>query len=142
IGNRAQPIIRDPQIIKEADYVVMESTYGNRSHEGEGDYTEGLAQIISETFSKGGNVIMPSFAVGRTQELLYFMREIKERRLVPSFPDFPVYVDSPLATEAIRIFMGDLTGYIDEQAESIVNSGRLMLAFDGLRVTKTTDESK
>ena len=77
LGNVDQPIIRDPQTIDEADYVVMESTYGDRLHEPPESYTEALAQIIDETFEQGGNVIIPSFAVGRTQELLYFMLEMK-----------------------------------------------------------------
>lgn len=84
IGNVEQPIIRDPQFLSQADYVVMESTYGDRNHQGTGNYTEELAAILDETFAAGGNVVIPSFAVGRTQELLYFMREIKERELVRS----------------------------------------------------------
>ncbi len=76
-----------------------------------------LAEIIDETLAKGGNVVIPSFAVGRTQELLYFIREIKDKGLVTSVnPDFPVYVDSPLANEATTIFCGDLRGYLDEDA--------------------------
>ena len=75
IGNVEQPIIRDPQFLSQADYVVMESTYGDRNHQGTGNYTEELAAILDETFAAGGNVVIPSFAVGRTQELLYFMRE-------------------------------------------------------------------
>jgi len=113
IGNIGQPIIRDPQYIKDADYVVMESTYGDRDHEHAGDYVEDLAALIDETMGHGGNVIIPSFAVGRTQELLYFIREIKERKLVKSVPNFPVYVDSPLAGLATKIFDGDLRGYAD-----------------------------
>ena len=89
IGNIQQPIIRDPAYLCEADYVITESTYGDREHrEGEGEYTEDLAKILDGTFAKGGNVIIPAFAVGRTQELLYFIREIKERGLVTSVPDF------------------------------------------------------
>ncbi|MFR4757908.1 MAG: hypothetical protein ACLT9P_07220 [Evtepia gabavorous] len=75
-----------------------------------------LAKIIDDTFAKGGNVIIPSFAVGRTQELLYFMREMKKEGLVKSNPDFTVCVDSPLANEATKIFSGDLRGYLDEEA--------------------------
>ncbi|MEG1594646.1 MAG: MBL fold metallo-hydrolase, partial [Oscillibacter sp.] len=105
-----QPIIRNPQPITQADYVVTESTYGDRNHEAPEDYTEALAAIIDETFRKGGNVVIPSFAVGRTQELLYFMREMKERGLVKFAPHFTVCVDSPLAGEATKIFSGDLHG--------------------------------
>ena len=122
--------------------MVMESTYGNRNHEGEGEYTEDLAAIMDETFQKGGNVIIPAFAVGRTQELLYFIREIKERGLVKSLPDFPVYVDSPLARQATTIFSGDLSGYIDEEARVLVRDGVSMLTFDNLILTETVEESK
>ena len=87
IGNVDQPIIRDPQLLKKADYVVMESTYGDRNHTEVWSYTDELAEIIDETLGKGGNVVIPSFAVGRTQELLYFIREIKDQGLVKSVPD-------------------------------------------------------
>ena len=97
LGNVDQPIIRDPSHFGGADYVVMESTYGNRNHTEVWSYTEDLAKIIDDTMAKGGNVVIPAFAVGRTQELLYFIREIKDKQLVKSNPDFPVYIDSPLA---------------------------------------------
>ena len=89
IGNVAHPIIRDPTYLKSADYVVMETTYGDREHEPEHAYTEELAKIIDETLGRGGNVVIPAFAVGRTQELLYYIREIKEKKMVRSVPDFP-----------------------------------------------------
>lgn len=142
IGNVNQPIVRDPQHVSEADFVVMESTYGDREHEPVESYTESLAAIMDETFARGGNVIIPSFAVGRTQELLYFIREIKERGLVRSNPGFPVYVDSPLANEATRIYSGDLHGFMDTHAENIVARGGAMFRFEGLKLSQTTDESK
>ena len=143
IGNSQQPIIRDPSYLCEADYVVTESTYGDREHDaGEGQYTEDLARILDSTFAKGGNVVIPAFAVGRTQELLYFIREIKQRGLVTSVPDFPVYVDSPLAKAATTIFSGDLTGYIDEEAMALVENGVKMLTFPDLRLCESTEESR
>lgn len=142
IGNIGQPIIRDPQYIKEADYVVMESTYGDRDHEHSGDYVEDLAVLIDETLGNGGNVIIPSFAVGRTQEVLYFIREIKERKLVKSVPDFPVYVDSPLAGLATKIYSGDLRGYADEETVKIIREGYNPTEFEGLNITESTDESR
>ena len=141
LGNVDQPIIRDPQYIGEADYVVMESTYGDRLHEPPESYTQALAQIIDETFEKGGNVIIPSFAVGRTQELLYFMREMKEEGMVKSHPDFRVCVDSPLANEATRIYSGNLHGYLDEEAIEALKGGALF-QFPGLTLTETSEESK
>ncbi len=142
IGNVDQPIIRDPHLLSEADYVVMESTYGDRDHEPPESYTEALADIIDETFARGGNVIIPAFAVGRTQELLYFMREMKERGLVKSAPDFAVCVDSPLAREATRIFSGDLHGYLDEEAIAVLQGGQNLFTFPGLRLVESSEESK
>ena len=142
IGNVDQPIIRDPQYFSEADYVVMESTYGDRNHTEVWSYTDELAQIIDETLGKGGNVVIPSFAVGRTQELLYFIREIKDNDLVKSVKDFPVYVDSPLAKAATTIFCGDLRGYLDDEARELVKDGTAMFSFPGLHLTESTDESK
>ena len=137
-----QPIIRDPTYLTGADYVVMESTYGDRNHTEVWSYTDDLAKIIDETIAKGGNVVIPSFAVGRTQELLYFIREIKDKGMVKSDPDFPVYIDSPLAKKATTIFTGDLRGYLDEAALELVQDGTHMFNFTNLRMTETSEESK
>ena len=142
IGNVDQPIIRDPQLLKKADYVVMESTYGDRNHTEVWSYTDELAQIIDETLGKGGNVVIPSFAVGRTQELLYFIREIKDQKLVKSTPNFPVYIDSPLAKAATTVFCGDLHGYLDEQALDLVKDGTHMFTFPNLNLVESSEESK
>ena len=142
IGNVDQPIIRDPQFFHQADFVVMESTYGNRNHTEVWSYTDELAQIIDETLGNGGNVVIPSFAVGRTQELLYFIRQIKDESLVKSVPNFNVYVDSPLSKAATTIFCGDLRGYLDEDALALVKDGTHMFSFPGLHLTETVDESK
>ena len=105
VGNLNQPIIKDPAYVQEADYVVIESTYGDRTHGDDvPDYVGEFTRILRETFAKGGNVVIPSFAVGRTQEILYFIREIKEKGLLPEYPGFEVYVDSPLAIEATSVF--------------------------------------
>ena len=142
LGNINQPIIRDPVHIHGADYVVMESTYGDRNHTEVWSYTDDLAEIIDKTIARGGNVVIPSFAVGRTQELLYFIREIKDKGLVTSVKDFPVYVDSPLAKKATTIFCGDLRGYLDDDALALVQDGTHMFNFPGLHLTETVDESK
>ncbi len=142
IGNDHQPIIRDPQFIGEADYVVTESTYGDRLHQGDGKYKEELAAILDKTLGRGGNVIIPSFAVGRTQELLYFIREIKEAGMVKSLPNFTVVVDSPLAGQATKIFSGDLHGYLDEDALEIVKDGEALFTFPGLMLVEGSEESK
>ncbi|MBQ2177895.1 MAG: MBL fold metallo-hydrolase, partial [Oscillospiraceae bacterium] len=142
IGNVNQPIIRDPQLLHAADYVVMESTYGDRNHAPVWSYTEELAELIDETLSRGGNVIIPSFAVGRTQELLYFIREIKDEGLVKSVKDFPVYIDSPLAKAATTVFCGDLHGYLDQEALELVKDGTSMFSFPNLHLIETSEESK
>ena len=141
LGNVNQPIIRDPVHIHGADYVVMESTYGDRNHTEVWSYTDDLAAIIDETIGRGGNVIIPSFAVGRTQELLYYLREIKVRGLVKTNPNFSVYVDSPLALEATQIYDGDLTGYADEETLELLKKGFRPISFPGLRLSRTVDES-
>ncbi|MBR4869379.1 MAG: MBL fold metallo-hydrolase, partial [Oscillospiraceae bacterium] len=142
LGNIKQPIIRDPSPVSGADYVVMESTYGDRNHKEIWSYTDELAEIIDQTIARGGNVIIPSFAVGRTQELLYFIREIKGAGLVKSNPDFPVYIDSPLAKKTTTIFAGDLRGYLDEDALELVRDGTHMFNFTNLRMMETSEESK
>ncbi len=142
IGNINQPIIRDPVQLCGADYVVMESTYGDRNHPENWGYTENLARIIDETMARGGNEIIPSFAVGRTQKLLYFIREMKEKHMVHSRPDFPVYIDSPLAKKATSIFDSDLRGYMDHDAEWLVRKGTNMFRFPNLCLTESSEESK
>ncbi len=143
VGNLNQPIIKDPKKVEEADYVVIESTYGNRSHgEKTPDYVQEFTRILRETFARGGNVVIPSFAVGRTQELLYFIREIKEKQLVPEYPNFEVYLDSPLAIEATNVFHKNIQSCFDEDAMKLVQSGINPLVFPGLRTTITSDESR
>lgn len=143
IGNKSQPLIKDPSKTKEADYVVMESTYGDRLHTAERpDYIKELTQILQETFDRGGNVVIPSFAVGRTQEMLYFLRKIRTKRLIKRHEDFPVYVDSPLAVEATGIFQRNQENCFDEEAMNLVNKGINPIAFPGLRLAITSDESK
>lgn len=143
IGNKNQPLIKDPIYTDEADYVVMESTYGDRYHAGEKpEYVSDLAEIINKTFKRGGNVVIPSFAVGRTQEMLYFLRKIKEDNMVPDYPRFEVYVDSPLAVEATGVFQKNIYTCFDEEAMELVNKGINPLNFQGLKLAITSDESK
>ena len=143
IGNINKPILRNPTYTKAADYVVMESTYGDRLHGVEDpDYVGELASIFQETFQKGGNVVIPSFAVGRTQELLYFIRQIKEQQLVSCHPDFEVYVDSPLAVEATNIFGKNAYSCFDEEARALVEKGINPIGFPGLKLSITSDDSK
>ncbi len=142
IGNLDQPLINNPSYIDEADYVVMESTYGDRSHGERPDYIGELTHIIQTTFDRGGNVVIPSFAVGRTQVLLYYLRKIKDDKLIKGHGNFKVYVDSPLAIEATQIFHEHMMGYFDEEAMELVNKGINPLSFPGLKTSITSDESK
>ncbi len=143
VGNTNQPIIKNPQKVKEADYVVIESTYGDRTHGiDRPDYVKEFARILRETFAKGGNVVIPSFAVGRTQEILYFIREIKEKNLVPEYPEFEVYVDSPLAIEATQVFNKNVKSCFDEDAMKLVEEGINPLVFPGLKLSVTSEDSR
>ena len=143
VGNTDQPIIKDPEFLDGADYVLIESTYGDRLHSDEKpDYVEELAVILNRTFERGGNVVIPSFAVGRTQELLYFIREIKEQGLVHGFEDFPVYLDSPLAVDATSIFQKSSLECYDEDATALIRRGINPIAFPNLNLSITPDDSK
>ena len=143
LGNKNQPILRDPQPTKSADYVIMESTYGDRLHSTEKpDYVKELASVLKETFDRGGNVVIPSFAVGRTQEMLYFLRKIKVGRLVEGHEDFEVYMDSPLAVEATGIFQKNRMDCYDNDAKEMVSEGINPIAFSGLKLAITSEESK
>ncbi len=142
IGSLDQPLINDPVCPGGADYVLIEGTYGDRLHNKRADYAKLLAEIFERTFDQGGNVVMPAFAVGRTQEILYFIRQIKERNLVKGHGDFPVYVDSPLAIEATQVFSKHTYGYYDEEAMALIKAGVNPLSFSGLKVSLTSDESK
>ncbi len=143
IGNSAQPLIKDPKNTEEADYVIMESTYGDRFHTKEKvDYVGELTKILQTTFDRGGNVVIPSFAVGRTQEMLYFLRQIKAEGLVKGHEGFPVYVDSPLAVEATGIFHKNEARCFDEEAMALVRQGINPITFPGLRLAITSDESR
>ncbi len=143
IGNKNQPILKNPVYTKQADFVVMESTYGDRLHNAERlDYVKELAAILQETFDRGGNVVIPSFAVGRTQEMLYFLRQVKVERLVKGHENFPVYVDSPMAVEATGIFQENRMECFDEEAMELVQEGINPISFAGLKLSITSEESK
>ncbi len=143
VGNLDQPIIKDPEFVKGADYVLIESTYGDRLHsDTKPDYVRELTDILQYTFERGGNVVIPSFAVGRTQELLYFIREIKEQGLVHGFEDFPVYLDSPLAVDATGIFQKSSMDCYDDDAKELIRKGINPISFTNLNLSITPDDSK
>ena len=143
VGNRNQPIINDPKFVEEADYLVIESTYGSRNHPASrGDAVQELADCIQRAFDRGGNVVIPSFAVGRTQEMLYAIREIKQKGLVKGHPDFPVYVDSPLAVEATGIFLQCDVSCLDQETREVLRQGYNPIWSPGVRLSVTSDDSK
>ena len=142
VGNLDQPIIRDPEAVDGGDYLIIESTYGDRNHEVRKEWLPTLVRVLRDTFSAGGNLIIPSFAVGRTQEMLYFFRQIKEQNLLPEYADFPVYVDSPLAVSATQVFEKNEYSCYDEEAIALLKAGVNPLQFPGLNLSITSEDSK
>jgi metallo-beta-lactamase family protein len=138
LGQKGTPILRDPEIIEEADFVVIESTYGNRLHEERGLKEVRLAAVMRETFKARGNLIIPAFAVGRTQEMLYHMNGLIEEGKVPSAP---VFVDSPLAASATEVFRRHPECY-DSEARRQIDNGDDPFWFPRLRLTRSSEESK
>ena len=141
IGNEDKPLIRNPAYTDEADYAVMESTYGDRLHQKGADHITELARIVQETLDRGGNVVIPAFAVGRTQELLYFFRHIKSEHMIHGHEDFEVYVDSPLAVEATHVFKENQEECYDDETKELVERGINPIAFPGLKLSVTSEES-
>ena len=148
IGNNDIPLLSEPTMIESADYVVMESTYGNRLHIRNDQKAEEFLRIVSETIDKGGTVVIPSFAVGRTQEILYELNNLKETKHDEEFEKeyktlmkTPVYVDSPLAISATEVFEENMDLF-DDKTKELIRSGDNPLEFPGLNFTRTPEESK
>jgi len=143
LGVKNKEIIKDPTMIEEADYLIMEATYGDRVHESNRESVQRLMQIILKTIRRGGNVVIPSFAVGRTQELIYelelFYEEHEEHRR--ELDKIMVYVDSPLATSATEIFRRN-SQVFDEETRKRILEGEDILDFKNLKFTRTIEESK
>ncbi len=143
IGNTNRPIVRDPLPVAHGDFVVVESTYGDRLHEKkDGDPVKLLADIIGRTLARGGNVVIPGFAVGRTQEILYYLRRIRDEKMFDGADRFPVYMDSPLAGEATRIFVQSDVSALDSDAARLVRTGVNPFWFDGLTFAESAEQSK
>jgi metallo-beta-lactamase family protein len=138
LGQWDKPILRDPTLIREADYVIMESTYGDRDHEKTEDVETQLARVISETVSGGGNVVVPTFAVERAQELMYHISRLTDAGRIPRVP---VFLDSPMAADATDVFELHRECY-DEEMWQRIKSGRQPLRFPGLKIMRTVEESK
>lgn len=140
IGNQDQPLILDPIPFTRCDVVFVESTYADRNHSVSKDRVQDLATIFNHTFQRGGDVIVPSFAVGRTQTLLFYIREMKQRHLVPY--DFEVFVDSPMATRATQVFMEELYEVADEETKALYAADQQPMLFKGLQFTEDVQASR
>ena len=140
LGNKDVPLMKNPTIIKDADYVILESTYGNRTHIDTQNKTLVLLDIITDTIEKGGNVVIPSFAVARAQEILYILNMLKESKSL-KLKHVPVYVDSPLAINATKIFEA-YSSHLDEETQSFIKAGDNPFDFPNLFFTVTAEESK
>lgn len=148
LGNNDIPLLSSPTMIERTDYLVMESTYGGRLHNRNDDKAKMFLNIVSDTLEKGGTVVIPSFAVGRTQEILYELNNLKEQQDDEKFKkeyeklmSAPVYVDSPLAISATEVFKENMDLF-DEETQEIMQRGDNPLEFPGLKFTRTADESK
>lgn len=147
LGNNDIPLLREHSIIDETDILIMESTYGNRLHDRKENKAEEFLNIVSKTLERGGNVVIPSFAVGRTQEILYEIQKTKQtddpkmKREFDEIMDAKVYVDSPLATSATEVFLKNLD-CLDEEVQEDIREGKKPLDFNGLRFTQSVEESR
>ena len=148
IGNNDIPLLSPPTMIEDTDFLVMESTYGSRLHMRNDEKAQIFLDVVSETLDNGGTVVIPSFAVGRTQEILYEINNLKDehdddefRRKYKTIMKAPVYVDSPLAISATEVFKEN-TELFDEETKEEIMRGDNPLEFPGLKFTKTADESK
>jgi metallo-beta-lactamase family protein len=139
LGRNNKAIIRDPQKIPDPDYLIMESTYGDRLHENQDDALEKLAEVVSSTAAKGGKIVIPSFAVERTQELIYMLHLLTDQGKIP---DIPVFVDSPMATNATSIFRVHPECYDKETNDAFIQHHKNPFGFNGLKYTASVEDSK
>lgn len=143
LGMKDKPILKDPTVIKKADFVIMESTYGNRVHEAKTASTKNLIDVILKTIKRGGNAIIPSFAVGRTQELIYLINRFYEENedYRAALDKVKIYVDSPMATTATEVFRRNAQVF-DDETKAYILEGNNPLDFKNLIFTRSSDESK
>ncbi|NQV25286.1 MAG: TIGR00730 family Rossman fold protein [Rhodopirellula sp.] len=137
IGQRGKPLISDPSTFKHADYVIMESTYGERDHVKEGNVESQLEEIIRETVGRGGNLVIPVFAVERAQELMYYISRLVHANRIP---DIPIFLDSPMASDVTNIFRKH-RDWLDDETRELISSKEPPLQFPGLQITRSTEES-
>jgi metallo-beta-lactamase family protein len=138
IGQWNRPLLHDPSAITQADYVIMESTYGDRDHTNNGDVATQLADVVNDTVGRGGNVVIPTFAVERAQELMYHLGRLMRQRKIK---ELPVFLDSPMAVDVMQVFSRHRV-FFDEETWNLINVGESPLEFPGLHLVRTVDESK
>ena len=138
VGQWGKPIVRDPTLFAEADYVVMESTYGDRDHDAREDVETQLGRIVRETIAAGGNLVVPTFAIERAQEMTYHLSRLLEAGRIPRVP---VFLDSPMAVDATAIFERHRECY-DEETRQLIDAGRQPLRFPGLKMCRSVEDSK
>ncbi|MDD4986306.1 MAG: MBL fold metallo-hydrolase [Dehalococcoidales bacterium] len=138
IGRWNAPILRDPTIFDKADYVLVESTYGNRLHESTKDIQDELAEVILSTIKSGGDIVVPSFALERAQEVLFYLRELRRKKQIPMIM---VFMDSPMAISITEVFENH-PEYFDKETMDMVHKGLSPFEFPGLKMTRSTEESK
>lgn len=140
LGRKNKPIIRDPEKIPDPDYLVVESTYGNRLHESEADAEKKLGEIVRETAKRGGRVIIPAFAIERTQEIVYHLHLLTDKKEIPD--NIPIFVDSPMATNATAIFRIHPECYDAKTNEAFIKHHKNPFGFNSLRYTTSVEDSK
>lgn len=137
LGQHDKPLIHDPTYFRRADYVVMESTYGDRDHPSEGDVVSQIERVIRRTLGRGGNVVIPVFAVERAQEMMFYISQLAHADRIP---DVPIFLDSPLAYDTTEIFRR-FESWLDDETRQLIRSAQPPLQFPGLRMTRTSAES-
>jgi metallo-beta-lactamase family protein len=139
LGRKGKPIIRDPDFSPAPDYIILESTYGNRRHDTSDDAMEKLAAIAKRTAKNKGKILIPSFAIERTQELVYYFHTLVDEGIIP---EIPIYVDSPMATNATTIFQVHPECYDEEIKNAFIKHHKNPFGFNSLHFTTSVDESK
>ena len=137
IGQWDKPIIKDPTLLQTADYVVMESTYGDRTHKDNGDISDQFEEVINSTIKSGGNVVIPTFAVERAQEIIYYIGQLRNDNRIPKVP---IFLDSPMAVDVTKVFKQHRNEF-DDEAWARINEGDNPLHFDDLHMSRTTAQS-
>jgi metallo-beta-lactamase family protein len=138
LGRRKMPIIRDPVQVAEADFLIIEATYGNRLHGDYRDVDERLASVVNRVHARGGKMIVPAFAVERSQEIVYTLNRLRQNNRIP---EIPVYVDSPLASNVTDVYR-NYPQYYDDEALAMLNGHQFLFDFPGLKYVESAEESK